>query len=145
MPRSRWLLVGFLLVAAVVGGLLNARGPFDAHPALAYDQFLADFQVGQVGQIVQWRDELEVTEQAGLQLVTVPPERDLAADLAQARVAGGVGISYAGLPDSWLVPMTPWVPFLLALAAILIWVTAIMRSGRFGSQAGPSGGAPSPT
>ena len=134
MPRARWFVVGFLLVAAVVGGVLNERGPFDAHPALAYDQFLADFQAGKVEQIVQWRDQLEVTEQGAMLSVVVPPERDLRADLAQARRAGGVGISYAGLPDAWLGVMTPWVPFLIAVAAVLIWATAIARNRRSGSS-----------
>ena len=27
MPRARWFVVGFLVVAALVGGILNARGP----------------------------------------------------------------------------------------------------------------------
>src|SRR3990172_3541879 len=84
MPRARWFVVGFLLVAAVVGGVLNERGPFGAHSALAYDQFLADFQAGKVEQIVQWRDQLEVTEQGAMLSVVVPPERDLRADLGQA-------------------------------------------------------------
>ena len=141
MPRSRWLLAGFLVVATVVSGLLNARGPFDAHPALAYDQFLADFQAGEVEQIVQWQDQLEVTEQHALRSVTVPPDRDLTADLALARVAGGVGLSYARLPDSWLIPMTPWVALLITLAAVVIWVTSVTRSRRLRPEAGPNGSA----
>lgn len=139
MPRARWFIVGFLLIAAVVGGMLNARGPFDAHPALAYDQFLADFQAGNVEQIVQWRDRLEVTEQGALFSVGVPAERDLPADLAQARRAGGVAINFAVLPDAWLGVMTPWVPVVLALAAVLIWVTAIARNRRAASGSSPTG------
>jgi hypothetical protein len=141
MPRSRWLVIGFLLVAAAVGGLLNARGPFDAHPTLAYERFLADFEAGKVDQIVQWRDQLEVTEQGALRSVTVPPDRDLEADLGQARVAGGVGLSYARLPDSWLVPLTPWVPLLLAFAAMLIWMSSIARSRKLASGTDPAGSA----
>jgi hypothetical protein len=133
MPRARWFVVGFLLIASVVGGLLNARGPFDAHPALAYDQFLAGFQASRVDQIVKWRDQLEVTEDGALLSVVVPADRDLPADLAKARAAGGVGINYAGVPDAWLGVMTPWIPGLLALAALVIWVTAILRSRRLAS------------
>jgi hypothetical protein len=132
MPRARWFVVGYLLVAAVVGGVLNERGPFGAHPALAYDQFLADFQAGKVERIVQWRDQLEVTEQGAMHSVVVPLERDLQADLGQARRASGVGISYTRLADQWLGLMTPWVPFLIAVAAILIWATAIARIRRSG-------------
>lgn len=138
MPRARWFVVGFLLIAAVAGGLLNARGPFGSHPALAYDQFLADFQAGKVEQITQWRDQLEVNEQGVLLLVVVPADRDLQSDLGQARVAGGVGLALASVPDAWLGAMTPWVPLLLALAAVLIWATAIARSRRAASgSAGP--------
>lgn len=139
MPRARWFVIGFLLVAAVLGGLLNARGPFDAHPAIAYDEFLADFQAGRVEQIVQWRSQLEVTEGATLLSVVVPTDRDLPADLAHARVAGGVGISYARLPDAWLGVMTPWVPVMLALAAVLIWGSATLRNRRSASGSGPAG------
>jgi hypothetical protein len=45
---------------------------------------------------------------------------------------------YTRLPDAWLVVMTPWVPFLLALAAVLIWVTAIARHWRQRSRTGPA-------
>ncbi len=141
MPRVGWFVVGFLLIAAVVGGWLNARGPFDTHPALAYDQFLADFGAGRVEQIVQWRDQLEVTEQGALRSVVVPADRDLPADLSQARATGGVGITYAGLPDAWLGSMTPWIPGLMALAALLIWVTAIVRSRRSTTGSAPQVGS----
>lgn len=97
-------------------------------PRSPYDQFLANVQAGRVEQIVQWRNQLEVTEQGGLRSVVVPADRDLFADLGQARAAGGVGISYAGLPDDWLGTMTPWIPVLIVLAALLIWVTAIVRT-----------------
>lgn len=139
MPRSRSLIVGFLLIAAAVGGLLNARGPFDAHTDLAYDQFLTDFQAGNVEQIVQWRDRLEVTEQGALFSVGVPAQRDLPADLAQARHAGGVAINFAVLPDAWLGVMTPWVPVVLALASVLIWVAAMARNRRAASESSPCG------
>jgi hypothetical protein len=133
MPRARWFIVGFLLIAAVVGGLLSARGPFGQHQALAYDQFLADFEAGRVGQVTQWRDQLEVSEDGALFTVVVPADRDLQSDLGRARVAGGVGIAYAGLPDAWLGTMTPWIPLLLALAAALIWISAILRDRRASS------------
>jgi hypothetical protein len=133
MPRARWSVVGFLLIAAVVGALLNARGPFDSHPPLAYDRFLADFQAGKVVQIVQWRDRLEVIAEGTLRSVVVPAERDLPGDLARARSAGGVGMSYSSLPDAWLGAVTPWIPLLLALGGSLIWATAIVRSRRAAS------------
>jgi hypothetical protein len=130
MPRARWFVIGFMLVATLVGGVLNARGPFAAHRSLAYAQLLADFEAGRVERIVQWRDQLEVTESGELLIVTVPPEKDLAVDLAQARLAGGVGIDFAQIPDSWLSTYTPWVPVLLLVAGALIWGTGIARNRR---------------
>jgi hypothetical protein len=139
MPRARWLLVAFLLVAAVVGGILNERGPFGAHPGLVYDQFLADFQAGNVDRIVQWRDRLEVTEHGALFTVVMPVERDFPADLAQARRAGGVGISFGGVPDAWLGVMTPSVPIVIAVAAVLVWAPAVLRDWRRGSGSSAAG------
>ena len=133
MPRARWFVVGFLFAAALIGGVLDERGPFGQHPSLSYTQFLADFQAGDGEQIVQWRDQLEVTEADQLLLVTVPPDRDLTADLAQAKLAGNVGISWAHIPDDWLSLFTHWVPFLILVAAALIWVTAIARNRRAAS------------
>ena len=130
MPRARWFVVGFLVVTALVGGVLNERGPFGQHPSLSYPQFLADFQAGNVGQIVQWRDQLEVTEGDQLLLVTVPPDRDLTADLAQAKLAGNVGISWAHIPDTWLSLFTPWMAVLILVAGALLWTTAIVRNRR---------------
>ncbi len=130
MPRARWFVVGLLVVTALVGGVLNERGPFGDHPSLSYPQFLADFEAGNVGQIVQWRDRLEVTEGGQLLLVTVPPDRDLAADLAQAKLAGNVGISWAHIPDTWLGMYTPWVPFLILVAGAALWSAAIVRRRR---------------
>jgi hypothetical protein len=128
MPRARWFVFGFLLIAAVIGGFMIARGPFDAHSAIAYDQFLADFQAGEVGHIVQWRDQLEIAEDGALRSVVVPPDRDLPADLGQARVKGNVGIAQSRLPDLWLAVITPWVPLLLGVSAILIWISAVIRN-----------------
>lgn len=139
VPRTRWFVAGFLVMAAVVGGVFSARGPFDAHPALAYGPFLMDYQGGKVEQIVQWRDHLEVTVQGVLLTVAVPPDRDLQADLAEARRAGRVGITYSRIPDAWLGVMTPWVPLLLAVAAVLIWATAIVRSRRLASGSSTTG------
>jgi hypothetical protein len=139
MPRARWFVVGFLLTAGLVGGVLNERGPFDQPPSLSYTQFLADSQAGDVEQIVQWRDRLEVTEADQLLLVTVPPDRDLTADLAHARLAGNAGISWAHIPDAWLSLFTPWVPFLILVAAALIWVTGIVRNRRAGSGSSATG------
>jgi hypothetical protein len=130
VPRTRWIVIGFLLAAGICGGVLNARGPFAAHPSLAYPQFLEDFEAGRVEQIVEWRDQLEVTEGSQLLLVDVPPEADLAADLGRARAAGGVGISWATIPDAWLGLRTPWVPFLILLAGVLLWGGALVRSRR---------------
>ncbi len=138
MPRTRWLVVGFLLAAALVGGLLNGRGPFDQHPSLTYARFLADFQAGGVEQIVQWRNQLEVAETAQVLLVTVPPNRDVTADLAQARQAGGVGINFAQVPDPWLWLATPAVPILILIAGVLIWVASIARNRRIEAGSNPS-------
>lgn len=130
MPRARWFVIGFMVLAALAGGVLNERGPFGAHPSLAYGPFLADFEAGEVAEIVQWRDRLEVTEGDRLLLVTVPPDRDLAADLAQAKLAGNVGISWAHVPDPWLGRITPWVAFLILVAGVLVWTTSLARSRR---------------
>ena len=130
MPRARWVVIGFVVVTALIGGVLNARGPFAPHPALAYPQFLADFEAGRVERIVQWQDRLEVTEGGRHLAVVVPPEVDLHADLVQARRAGGVGISFGHIPDAWLGLLTPWIPVLIVLAAVLIWTTGIARNRR---------------
>jgi len=134
MPRARWFVIGFVVVAALAGGVLNARGPFGAHPALAYPQFLADVEAGRVERIVQWQDRLEVTESGRLLAVVVPPESDLEADLARARVAGGVGMSFGHIPDAWLGLFTPWIPVLILLGAALIWTTGIARNRRAASR-----------
>lgn len=138
MSRTRSIVIGSLLAAGVIGGVLNARGPFAAHPSLSYPQFLADFEAGRVEQVEQWHDQLEVTEVSQRLLVVVPPDVDLAADLAQARWAGGVGISWARMPDPWLERYTPWVPVLILLASVLIWMGALARNRR----ATPSSPAP---
>lgn len=143
MPRARWFVIGFLVVTGLIGGVLNERGPFGEHPSLSYTQFLADFEAGTVHRIVQWRDRLEVTEADQVLLVTVPPDRDLTADLARARLAGNVGINWTHMPDAWLGNDTPWVPILILVAAALIWVTAIVRSRLALSGAG-STGSPQP-
>src|SRR5450759_1159094 len=88
MPRARWLVIGALLAVGIVGGAINARGPFEAHPSLSYAQFLADFEAGRVGQIAQWRNQLEVTEGSALLGVVVPVTADFPLDLAPARRAG---------------------------------------------------------
>jgi hypothetical protein len=139
MPRTRWLVIGALLVAAVMGTALEARGPFGAHPTVAYDQFLADVQAGKVDRIVQWRDRLEVTERGAPLSVIVPAERDLQADLAQARRAGGVGIDLAWMPDAWLGMMTPAVPVVLVLVACFVWLAAIVEDRRSTSGSGLAG------
>jgi hypothetical protein len=130
MPRARWFVVGFLVAGALVGGVVNERGPFDEHPSLSYTQFLVDVQAGDVREIVQWRDRLEVTEAGQLLTVIVPPENDAAAGLAQARLAGKGGINWVYIPDAWLSLFTPWVPFLILVAGMVIWVTAIARNRR---------------
>lgn len=86
MPRARWFVVGFLVIAAVVGGMLNARGPFGDHPRIAYDQVFADYAARKVAQISQWRDQLEIVEVDGTVLrAAVPPDRDFTSDFAVAR------------------------------------------------------------
>lgn len=130
MPRTRWIVIAFLLTAGIIGGVMNARGPFADHPSLTYPQFLTDFEAGHVERIVQWHDRLEVTEGSQLLLVVVPAEADLAVDLAKARAAGGVGISWATIPDGWLSLYTPWVPALILLAGSLIWIGALVRNRR---------------
>lgn len=128
MPRVRWFVIGCLVAVALVGGALNERGPFGQHPSLSYAQFLADFQAGDVGQILQWRDQIEVTEADQLLLVTVPPDRDLTADLAQAKLAGSGGITWVHVPDGWMTSHTPWIPVVILVAAALIWAAAIART-----------------
>jgi hypothetical protein len=130
MPRTRWIVIGFLLVAGIVGGVINARGPFAAHPAISYPQYLADVGAGRVEQVVRWRDRLEVKEGSGLVLVAVPPQADVDADLMQAAWNGGVGFSLETIPDWWLVAYTPWVPLLILVAGALIWIGAVARDRR---------------
>ncbi len=130
MPRTRWMVIGFLLAVGIVGGAINARGPFAEHPSLTYARFLADAEAGRVERIVQWRDQLEVTEGPETILVIVPPGADLAADCARAFRAAGVGFSWATIPDAWLVFYTPWVPALVLLAGSLIWIGALVRDRR---------------
>jgi hypothetical protein len=139
MPRARWFVIGFFLVTALVGGVLNARGPFAAHPALAYPKFLADVEAGRVERIVQWQDQLEVTENGQLLSVVVPPDADLEADLALARRAGGVAMSFGHIPDAWLGLFTPWIPVLILLGAAAIWTTGIVRNRRVASRADAAG------
>ena len=137
MPRTRWLVIGVLLAVGIVGGAINARGPFEAHPSLSYAQFLADFEAGRIGQIAQWRDQLEVTEESAVLGVVVPVTADFPLDLAQARRAGGVAMNLAIIPDNWLGSYTPWVPGLILVAGAVIWVSALVRARRL-IAAGPA-------
>jgi hypothetical protein len=141
MPRARWFVIGFLLVVAVAGGVLNERGPFAAHPTLAYDQFLVDFEAGRIEQIVRWRDQLEVTDQGALRSVVVPAGRDLPADLAAARRAGGVGLEYAVVPDAWFGLITPYAAGVIAIAGLLLWASAVLRDRHFRQGRSPRGEA----
>jgi hypothetical protein len=129
MPRTRWLVIGVLLAVGIVGGAINARGPFEAHPSLSYAQFLADFEAGRVGQIAQWRDQLEVTEGSALLGVVVPVTADFPFGLAPAHRAG-VAVNLAIIPDNWLGSSTPWVPGLILVAGAVIWVSALVRARR---------------
>lgn len=115
---------------ALVVGVLGSRGPFGEHPVLAYDQFLTDFQAGRVGQVTQWRDQLEVSDSGQLWSVTVPPDRDVLLDLGPARFEGGVGINYGSVPDPWLTTTAPLVPAAFAVAGLVVWVTAMRGAGR---------------
>jgi hypothetical protein len=140
MSRARWFVVGFLLIAAVLGGSLNALGPFGDHPRIAYDQVFADYAARRIDHISQWRDQLEIVEVDGTVLrAVVPPGRDFASDFDVARHTYMNAFAYSRLPDPWLVVMTPWIPSLLALAAVLIWGTAVARSRRQASGIGPAG------
>ena len=136
MPRTRWLVIGALLAVGIVGGAMNARGPFEAHASLSYAQFLADFEAGRVGQIAQWRNQLEVTEGSALLGVVVPVTADFPLDLAPARRAG-VAMNLAIIPDNWLGSYTPWVPGLILVAGAVIWVSALVRARRL-IAAGPA-------
>lgn len=128
MPRARWLVLGALSAVVLVGGFVNERGPFDAHPGLAYEQFLEAFDAGRISRIVQWRDQLEVTRDDRLLSVVVPAGRDLASDLAQARRIGEW--SFTAIPDSWVGQSTPVVPLVILSAAIFVWTTALARNRR---------------
>ena len=135
MLHGRRLLVAALIGFAFLGAAINAIGPFGAHPALAYPQFLADFEAGRVDRIVAWRDRLEVTEGPQAFLVVVPEGSDLTLDLAQARAAGGVGSDWAVVSDDWVSTQTPWIPVLLLVAGLVLWLPALLRgrAGRRGS------------
>jgi hypothetical protein len=140
MPRARWFVVGFLLVAAVVGGALNDRGPFGDHPRIAYDQVFVDYAAGRTDRISQWRDQLEIVEADGAVFrAVVPPDRDFASDFAAARRTHMVAFHYTRLPDAWLGVMTPWVPAVLVLAAALTWVAALARNRRAAAGSSPDG------
>ena len=140
MPRARWLVVGFLMIAVVVGGSLNALGPFDDHPRIAYDQVFADYAARRIDHISQWRDQLEIVEVDGAVLrAVVPPERDFWSDFDEARHTYMNAFAYSRLSDAWLIVMTPWVLILLAVAAALIWVTAVVRNRRQASDIGLAG------
>jgi len=132
MPRARWLVVGLLLLAALVGGVLNERGPFDAHTSLSYEQLLDDFGAGRIERIVQWRDQLEVIKGGQLLTVVVPAGRDLPDDLMQARRLGAW--SFSQLPDTWLGIHTPAIPILIVVAAVLLWASALARYRRATSR-----------
>ncbi len=132
MLHGRRLLVATIIAITILGTAINAAGPFRAHPALAYPQLLADFEAGRVEQIAQWRDRLEVTEGSGMFLIEIPDGADFPLDLARARMAGGVGYSLAVIPDDWLVPFTPWVPALLLVAGLVIWLRAVLLGRRDG-------------
>ncbi len=137
MLHGRRLFIAALIAVFLVGSVINAVGPFAPHPQLSYAAFLADFRGGKVGHISKWRDRLEVTEADAFYLVVVPPDRDLSLDLTAEYAATPVGFSYEGIPDDWLTQFTPWVPALLALAGLVLWLPAarLRRIGRSGSEA----------
>ena len=130
MNRTRWLVVAVVLAVGFIGASINARGPFDERPALAYPQFLADVEAGRVDRITRWRDRLEVTEGDRIVIVTVPADADLVADLAAADAAGGNVTEFAEIPDDWLISYTPWIAGLLLAAGVLIWVRALLPGAR---------------
>ena len=131
MSRGRWLFIAAFIAVSVVGTVINNLGPFAPHPELSYAAFLADYRAGKVPEIAQWRDRLEVSDGGTLNLVVVPADRDLRADLAAGRAPTGVGFSMRGFPDSWLVQFTPFIPGLLVLGALILWLPALRaRHGR---------------
>jgi hypothetical protein len=132
--RTRWLVVAAVLAVGFVGASINARGPFDERPSLAYAQFLADIGTGRVDRVTRWRDRLEVAEGERIVIVTVPAEADLAADLAAAEAAGGTVPGIATIPDDWLVSYTPWIAGLLVVAGTAVWVRAILPGRSRGNR-----------
>jgi hypothetical protein len=126
VDRTRWLVVAAVLAVGFVGASINARGPFDERPSLAYPQFLADVEADRVDQVTRWRDRLEVTEGERIVIVTVPAEADLATDLAAAAAAGGNVAEMTTIPDDWLISYTPWIAGLLVVAGAVVWVRAII-------------------
>ncbi len=127
MLRTRWLVIAALLGVAILGSVIDARGPFAAHSSISYPQFLADFEAGRVQEITQWRDRLEITEGPELLLVTVPAGVSLMDDLGQARLRGGIGINLSTIPDAWLSSFTPLIPALLLVVGLVLWLPALLR------------------
>jgi hypothetical protein len=133
-----------LAVVALVGvGLLTSAAewsglaPFGPHQSLSYAQFLGDIGAGRVDEIVQWRNRLLVTE-AGEQFLIVAPEgTDIRAAVAAARPVGVAPPGVGGIPDNWLITLTPFVPVALLVVGLLAWLPSVMRrrGGRRGDLA----------
>jgi hypothetical protein len=51
-----------------------------------------------------------------------------------------VGISLSVIPDDWVGIFTPWIPGLIILVGVVIWVPALARARRLNAagQVGPS-------
>ncbi len=127
MTRSRALLIVAVIAIGVLGGAINARGPFADHPTLTYPQLIADVGAGHVGIVSQWRDRLEVTEGSHVFLVTVPAGADAFLEVSTARLGGGAALGFERIPDDWLAISNPGIPALMLIVGVVIWVPAVRR------------------
>ena len=128
-PRVRQLTVvlGTALILALLA-IVQAQGPFGSLPQVPYGQFLNDIQEGRVEHIEHWRTQLRVAIGDQVYGVHVPSDRDLPADLARARAAGQVGISYETVPDRWIAYRTPVVPLLIASFGSVFVAALLLRN-----------------
>lgn len=129
-----------LLVAAfaLVGGILNDRGPFTEHREIPYAQLLDEIEAGRVQRLVQWRDRLEVTMGSDVVSVRIPQGVDAWADMGAAHSISQRGWSTTVLPDNWVFPFTPIFPALLLATAAAIMAMALLRRGDRPPDARPS-------
>lgn len=124
MSRHRRALIAWVAAILFAGIVVDVVGPFGTLPDRSYADFLASFEAGRVEEIVRWRDHLQVHEATGTSVVAIPEGTDLTADLARARLLGGVPIRLSRIPDVWVVVATPVVPAVIGVAALLLWAPA---------------------